>query len=96
VLVLQVVDQHAFDKLHRGIVNHFPFVVCDVGSLHWRCGRFMMASGLMVASKYPVIAAKFAAYSEPMGKHRICRGMLMVKVRASAGRWTCVRPCRAC
>jgi hypothetical protein len=37
-----------------------------------------MGSGLMVASKYPVMAADFVAYSVQVG--RASQGVLMVKV----------------
>eukprot|EP00730_Choanoeca_flexa_P001537 TRINITY_DN10678_c0_g1_i3.p1 TRINITY_DN10678_c0_g1~~TRINITY_DN10678_c0_g1_i3.p1 ORF type:complete len:550 (+),score=84.56 TRINITY_DN10678_c0_g1_i3:80-1729(+) len=74
----EVHDQIAYEKLRQHLHKLYPHVVADPGVLHWRRNRFVMGSGLMIASKYPVMMAEFEPFNVQVG--RASQGLLMVKV----------------
>ncbi|XP_071957718.1 sphingomyelin phosphodiesterase 3-like isoform X2 [Antedon mediterranea] len=77
----EVFDTCASKHLVRGLQVWFSHIVTDAGICSWSANKFMLSSGLLIASRYPVIDAEFKNFT---GKEKedkaICKGLLMAKV----------------
>ena len=80
--------QESFDRdcaklLVREFHKIFPWVVYDVGICGIKANLCGLNSGLMVASRYPVLDVDFKQFGTKTGLDHICdKGLLMIKVLA--------------
>ncbi|KAJ8252170.1 hypothetical protein COCON_G00214820 [Conger conger] len=81
----EVFDKRAAAKLRRQLHRYFPFVLSDVGRYAWKgcCSRFkFLNSGLLLASRYPVLDADYQCYPNGRGTDAmVSKGALFVKVQ---------------
>ena len=60
----------------------YPHVIYDVGQHSFKGNRYILNSGLMVASKYPVRDVSFTPFQHQSTLESImCKGLLSIKVR---------------
>lgn len=82
----EVFDHGATSKLRRQLHRYFPYVLSDVGRYGWKgcCSRFkFLNSGLLLASRYPILDARFECYPNGRGEDALAaKGALFAKVRA--------------
>lgn len=80
----EVFDRRAAARLRRQLHRYFPFVLSDVGRYAWKgcCSRFkFLNSGLLLASRYPILDADFRCYPNARGPDAmVSKGALFVKV----------------
>ncbi|XP_014779265.1 sphingomyelin phosphodiesterase 5 [Octopus bimaculoides] len=68
-------------KLLHKIHPVFPYIIYDVGVMNMSSNRFLINSGLMVASKYPVEDVEFKWFKQSTLACRFSgKGLLMVKI----------------
>ncbi|XP_023344323.1 sphingomyelin phosphodiesterase 5 isoform X2 [Eurytemora carolleeae] len=61
--------------------NRYSNFIFDIGENSWNINRFMMSSGLFVASKYPVLDAEFFPFTQKKSwQSYISYGVLVFKV----------------
>ena len=78
----EVFDKRAAQKLVAGLHGFFGHIVYDVGIDSWRSNRFLMNSGLVIASRYPIVDVAFECFKQSQNEDTaISKGLLMVKVR---------------
>nr|XP_023697408.1 sphingomyelin phosphodiesterase 3 [Paramormyrops kingsleyae]XP_023697409.1 sphingomyelin phosphodiesterase 3 [Paramormyrops kingsleyae]XP_023697410.1 sphingomyelin phosphodiesterase 3 [Paramormyrops kingsleyae]XP_023697412.1 sphingomyelin phosphodiesterase 3 [Paramormyrops kingsleyae] len=81
----EVFDRRAMAKLRRQLHRYFPFLLSDVGRYGWRgcCSRFkFLNSGLLLASRYPILDAHYQCYPNGRGEDALAaKGALFVKVQ---------------
>lgn len=82
VLCLQgVFNFKAQLNMSRLLHQSFSHVLCDVAINSWKTNRFQTASGLIVASRYPISDACFKCFPVSEGSETfMCKGALMVKL----------------
>lgn len=80
----EVFDHGATTRLLRQLHRYFPYVLSDVGRYGWKgcCSRFkFLNSGLMLASRYPILDARFECYPNGRGEDALAaKGALFAKV----------------
>ncbi|XP_063730224.1 sphingomyelin phosphodiesterase 3 [Eleginops maclovinus] len=80
----EVFDHGSTTRLRRQLHRYFPFVLSDVGRYGWKgcCSRFkFLNSGLMLASRYPILDARFECYPNGRAEDALAaKGALFVKV----------------
>ncbi|XP_053913738.1 sphingomyelin phosphodiesterase 5-like, partial [Cuculus canorus] len=78
----EVFDSKATAALRRGLSGRFRNVLYDVGAAGWKGWKLkVFNSGLMVGSRYPVMAAKFHAFPNGAGEDSLAaKGVLVVQV----------------
>ncbi|XP_042352627.1 sphingomyelin phosphodiesterase 3 [Plectropomus leopardus] len=80
----EVFDHGSTTRLLRQLHRYFPHVLSDVGQYGWRgcCSRFkFLNSGLMLASRYPILDARFECYPNGKGEDALAaKGALFAKV----------------
>uniref|UniRef100_A0A3B3C8S8 Sphingomyelin phosphodiesterase 3 n=1 Tax=Oryzias melastigma TaxID=30732 RepID=A0A3B3C8S8_ORYME len=80
----EVFDHGATSRLRRQLHRYFPYVLSDVGRYGWRgcCSRFkFLNSGLLLASRYPILDARFECYPNGRGEDALAaKGALFAKV----------------
>ncbi|XP_072013767.1 sphingomyelin phosphodiesterase 3-like [Amphiura filiformis] len=77
----EVFDYRAAKKLVNGLHGWFGHIVYDVGIDSWETNRFLMNSGLVVASRYPIVDVAFECYKQSQNEDRaVSKGLLMIKV----------------
>ncbi|EDQ85323.1 uncharacterized protein MONBRDRAFT_29438 [Monosiga brevicollis MX1] len=82
-------DHNAYDRLQHALNIHFPYILGDPGVWVFRKGRLVMGSGLMLASKYPIMAARYVEFARaPLGRHGRSQGVLQAKIFLSKKRRT--------
>ena len=65
----------------KNMLKIFPYIVFDAGINTWKCNKFLGNSGLMIASKYPIMAVDFNVYTDKcFADHYSAKGFLQVKV----------------
>ncbi|XP_036391401.1 sphingomyelin phosphodiesterase 3-like [Megalops cyprinoides] len=79
-------EPRAAAALRRQILRYFPHVLGDVGRAGWaegcRAGFKLLNSGLVLASRYPVLEAQFRCYPNGRGEDGLAaKGALFVKVQ---------------
>ena len=78
--------QEAFDRDCAKLLVHelhkvFPWVVYDVGICGIKANLCGLNSGLMVASRYPILDVDFKQFDTKTGLDHVCdKGLLMIKV----------------
>lgn len=81
----EVFDHGATTRLRRQLHRYFPYVLSDVGRYGWKgcCSRFkFLNSGLMLASRYPILDARYECYPNGKGEDALAaKGALFAKVR---------------
>ncbi|KAI1904549.1 hypothetical protein AGOR_G00006780 [Albula goreensis] len=81
----EVFDKRAAAKLRQQLHRYFPFILSDVGRYAWKgcCSRFkFMNSGLLLASRYPILDADYQCYPNARGEDAlVSKGALFVKVQ---------------
>ena len=78
----EVFDYRAAKKLVNALHGWFGHIVYDVGIDSWRTNRFLMNSGLVVASRYPIVDIAFECFAECQNEDTaVSKGLLMIKVR---------------
>lgn len=81
----EVFDHGATTRLLRQLHRYFPYVLSDVGRYGWKgcCSRFkFLNSGLMLASRYPILDARYECYPNGRGEDALAaKGALFAKVR---------------
>lgn len=81
----EVFDHGATSRLRRQLHRYFPYVLSDVGRYGWKgcCSRFkFLNSGLMLASRYPILDARYECYPNGRGEDALAaKGVLFAKVR---------------
>uniref|UniRef100_A0A3B4ZSS0 sphingomyelin phosphodiesterase n=1 Tax=Stegastes partitus TaxID=144197 RepID=A0A3B4ZSS0_9TELE len=81
----EVFDHGATSRLRRQLHRYFPYVLSDVGRYGWKgcCSRFkFLNSGLMLASRYPILDARYECYPNGRGEDALAaKGALFAKVR---------------
>lgn len=81
----EVFDHGATTRLRRQLHRYFPYVLSDVGRYGWKgcCSRFkFLNSGLMLASRYPILDARYECYPNGRGEDALAaKGALFAKVR---------------
>lgn len=77
-------DHGATTRLLRQLHRYFPYVLSDVGRYGWKgcCSRFkFLNSGLMLASRYPILDARYECYPNGRGEDALAaKGALFAKV----------------
>ncbi|XP_056271905.1 sphingomyelin phosphodiesterase 3 [Pseudoliparis swirei] len=79
----EVFDHGSTTRLRRQLHRYFPYVLSDVGRYGWKgcCSSFkFLNSGLMLASRYPILDARFECY--PNGRREdvlAAKGALFAK-----------------
>ncbi|KAI8501898.1 hypothetical protein Bbelb_203100 [Branchiostoma belcheri] len=77
----EVFDQEATRRLVAGLRQHFRHVIYEPGRWSWSTNIWAFHSGLLFASRYPVLAAEFQPFSAARKQDRwAAKGALMVKV----------------
>ncbi|XP_019646997.1 PREDICTED: sphingomyelin phosphodiesterase 5-like [Branchiostoma belcheri] len=77
----EVFDQEATRRLVAGLQRHFGHVIYEPGRWSWSTNIWAFHSGLLFASRYPVLAAEFRPFSAARKQDRwAAKGALMVKV----------------
>ncbi|XP_072291264.1 sphingomyelin phosphodiesterase 3 [Eucyclogobius newberryi] len=81
----EVFDHGATTRLRRQLHRYFPYVLSDVGQYGWKscCSRFkFLNSGLILASRYPILDARFECYPNGRGEDALAaKGALFAKVQ---------------
>lgn len=81
----EVFDHGSTTRLRRQLHRYFPYVLSDVGRYGWKgcCSRFkFLNSGLMLASRYPILDARYECYPNGRGEDALAaKGALFAKVR---------------
>ena len=82
----EVFDHGSTTRLRQQLHRYFPYVLSDVGRYGWKgcCSRFkFLNSGLMLASRYPILDARFQCYPNGRGEDALAsKGALFAKVRS--------------
>lgn len=80
----EVFDHGATTRLRRQLHRYFPYILSDVGQYGWKscCSRFkFLNSGLMLASRYPILDARYECYPNGRGEDALAaKGALFAKV----------------
>ncbi|XP_018526709.1 sphingomyelin phosphodiesterase 3 [Lates calcarifer] len=80
----EVFDHGSTTRLRRQLHRYFPYVLSDVGRYGWKgcCSRFkFLNSGLMLASRYPILDARYECYPNGRGEDALAaKGALFAKV----------------
>ena len=77
----EVFDYRAAKKLVDALHGWFGHIVYDVGIDSWQTNRFLMNSGLVVASRYPIVDVAFECYKESQNEDKaVSKGLLIIKV----------------
>nr|XP_020441354.1 sphingomyelin phosphodiesterase 3 [Monopterus albus]XP_020441355.1 sphingomyelin phosphodiesterase 3 [Monopterus albus]XP_020441357.1 sphingomyelin phosphodiesterase 3 [Monopterus albus] len=80
----EVFDHGSTTRLRRQLHHYFPYVLSDVGRYGWKgcCSRFkFLNSGLMLASRYPILDARYECYPNGRGEDALAaKGALFTKV----------------
>uniref|UniRef100_G3NCC1 Sphingomyelin phosphodiesterase 3 n=1 Tax=Gasterosteus aculeatus aculeatus TaxID=481459 RepID=G3NCC1_GASAC len=80
----EVFDHGSTTRLRHQLHRYFPYVLSDVGRYGWKgcCSRFkFLNSGLMLASHYPILDARFECYPNGRGEDALAaKGALFAKV----------------
>ncbi|XP_070574372.1 sphingomyelin phosphodiesterase 3-like [Ptychodera flava] len=77
----EVYEPHAAKTLIKKIHPWFSHIIYDVGINSWDSNLFMFNSGLVIASRYPILDADFKFFQESAREDKlICKGLLMAKV----------------
>ena len=75
----EVFDKSASRTVLSKLSTHFPYIIYDIAARP--CFRFCN-SGLLFASKYPILDAEFHKYGAHEGSDSMaCKGVLLVKLR---------------
>lgn len=78
-------DRDYSHKLMSELHKVFPWIMYDVGKTNLLTNRFMLNSGLMLASKYEILDADFHPYTESFSQCLYSsKGLLMTKVLLSS------------
>ncbi|KAL8615326.1 hypothetical protein ACOMHN_038065 [Nucella lapillus] len=82
VLCLQEVFDWNYNKtLRKELHKVFPYIIHDVGVWSWQSNYFMVNSGLMMASRHPVLDVEFKFFPHCVSQCLfISKGLLMVKL----------------
>ncbi|XP_072169144.1 sphingomyelin phosphodiesterase 3-like [Diadema setosum] len=77
----EVFDHRAANQLVHILHNYFSHILYDVGVHSWKVNRFLLNSGLVFASRYPIVDVVFEYFEESQKEDRfVSKGVLMVKV----------------
>uniref|UniRef100_A0A3Q4B6T5 Sphingomyelin phosphodiesterase 3 n=1 Tax=Mola mola TaxID=94237 RepID=A0A3Q4B6T5_MOLML len=80
----EVFDHGSTTKLRRQLHHYFPYVLSDVGRYGWKgcCSMFkFLNSGLLLASRYPILDARYECYPNGRGEDALAaKGALFAKV----------------
>uniref|UniRef100_A0A665V8T2 Sphingomyelin phosphodiesterase 3 n=1 Tax=Echeneis naucrates TaxID=173247 RepID=A0A665V8T2_ECHNA len=80
----EVFDHGSITRLRRQLHHYFPYVLSDVGQYGWKgcCSKFkFLNSGLMLASRYPILDARYECYPNGRGEDSLAaKGALFAKV----------------
>ena len=83
----EVFDHTSTSRLRSQLHRYFPFVLSDVGSYGWRhcCSHFkFLNSGLLLASRYPILDAHYECYPNGRAEDALAaKGVLFAKVSSS-------------
>ncbi|XP_075045020.1 sphingomyelin phosphodiesterase 3 isoform X2 [Mixophyes fleayi] len=80
----EVFDKRAAEKLKEQLHYYFEYILYDVGvySCHGCCGFKFLNSGLMFASRYPILDATYHCYPNGRGLDALAaKGALFIKVQ---------------
>ena len=82
VICLQgVFDSHTQKLVSQALHNGYPHVICDVGRFQWGINQCREGSGLITASRYPVMDACFRCFQSRIGEDsKRSKGVLFTKV----------------
>ncbi|XP_054632053.1 sphingomyelin phosphodiesterase 3 isoform X2 [Dunckerocampus dactyliophorus] len=80
----EVFDHGSTSRLRQQLHRYFPYVLSDVGRYGWKgCGSSFkfFNSGLMLASRYPILDARYECYPNGRGEDALAaKGALFAKV----------------
>ncbi|KAG7231007.1 hypothetical protein INR49_025036, partial [Caranx melampygus] len=80
----EVFDHGSTTRLRRQLHRYFPYMLSDVGRYGWKgcCSRFkFLNSGLMLASRYPILDARYECYPNGRGEDALAaKGALFAKL----------------
>ncbi|KAM9816438.1 sphingomyelin phosphodiesterase 3 [Syngnathus typhle] len=80
----EVFDHSSTTRLRQQLHRYFPYVLSDVGRYGWKgcCSRFkFLNSGLLLASRYPILDARYECYPNGRGEDALAaKGALFAKV----------------
>nr|XP_057943976.1 sphingomyelin phosphodiesterase 3 [Doryrhamphus excisus]XP_057943977.1 sphingomyelin phosphodiesterase 3 [Doryrhamphus excisus]XP_057943978.1 sphingomyelin phosphodiesterase 3 [Doryrhamphus excisus] len=80
----EVFDHGSTSRLRQQLHRYFPYVLSDVGRYGWKgCGSSFkfLNSGLMLASRYPILDARYECYPNGRGEDALAaKGALFAKV----------------
>ncbi|XP_038067630.1 sphingomyelin phosphodiesterase 5-like isoform X1 [Patiria miniata] len=83
----EVFERRAAKKLVKTLHLWFSHIIYDVGVDSWRINRHFLNSGLLFASRYPILDAAFECFSQSQNEDRaVSKGLLMVKVQVGKTR----------
>ncbi|XP_073418299.1 sphingomyelin phosphodiesterase 5-like isoform X1 [Dendrobates tinctorius] len=86
ICLQEVFDGRASQKMRRCLGSSFPYILYDVGpSGPHGCGFKFFNSGLFLASRHPLLNAKYYIYPNGRGEDALAsKGLLCVKVQLGA------------
>lgn len=68
-------------ELIKHLISRFPYIVYDVGKNSWKDNKFQNNSGLLIASRYPIMDLDFSCYrSKCYPCNFASKGLLQIKV----------------
>nr|XP_061813223.1 sphingomyelin phosphodiesterase 3 [Nerophis lumbriciformis] len=80
----EVFDHSSTTRLRQQLHRYFPYVLSDVGRYGWKgcCSSFkFLNSGLLLASRYPILDARYECYPNGRGEDAMAaKGALFAKV----------------
>uniref|UniRef100_A0A8C3UIC9 sphingomyelin phosphodiesterase n=1 Tax=Catharus ustulatus TaxID=91951 RepID=A0A8C3UIC9_CATUS len=84
----EVFDAAAANELCRRLGRRFPYLLWGVGPGGLRCGRLrVLGSGLLMASRYPLLAARFHPFPNGAREDALAnKGLLVAQVLLGTGR----------
>ncbi|XP_033625494.1 sphingomyelin phosphodiesterase 3-like [Asterias rubens] len=83
----EVFERRAAKKLIKILHLWFSHILYDVGVNSWRINRHFLNSGLLFASRYPILDVSFECFKESKNEDRaVSKGLLMVKVQVGKTR----------
>lgn len=94
VCLQEVFEAGAAARLRRRLGSAFPHVLYEVGARGLRGGRLkLLGSGLLLASRYPLLAARFHGFPDGAGEDALAaKGLLAAQVSGPPAAGPAARP----
>ena len=81
LLIQETFDPACAEILLKELHQRYPYIIYDVADHRWAANHYVTNSGIMFASRYPILDATFNFYPTSYALCRLaCKGVLQVKV----------------